>query len=629
MPICILPPEEARKIAAGEVIDRPASLVRELLDNALDAGASFIETFIEDGGAKKIEVSDDGSGIGRDDLELCALDHATSKIRSLADLDHAETLGFRGEALASATAVCALEILSSTDGREAWLLRAGPGGSHPPVLERARRVKGTSVRCFGLFDTIPARKRFLKRNQSEAALCYQVFTEKALAFPAIGFRFTQNGKVKITLPAALSYKERFAALLLEQDEENSAGFLHEISAAGTGFSVTIVVGGAELARNDRRRQFVFANGRRIQDFSFQQALEYGMQGTFPNGTHPSGAVFIDIAPHLADFNIHPAKREARFSDAGAIHHAISAALRDFSRHLRVSAAVSTPLSADKAAELAAFTVDEPLLTYGDAADKGTASRGGSASGGGKGSGGRGASGRGFVGSTYIAERGAGYEGGASLALEALLERNREGGGGRFAPLPGRGETSAAPEISPDSSGVRYIGRAFDLFIIVEKGGKLYLIDQHAAHERVLYDEFLSKPIPMQELLVSIPFETESEDDDRFLESVQEELSRLGVTITGGAGNWRIEALPAAWSAGDTATVKALLELRDSGENIARRWVATLACRAAIKDGDYLDPAAALSLAQAALALPDPHCPHGRPVWTEISREGLFKAVKRT
>ncbi|MDR0706460.1 MAG: DNA mismatch repair endonuclease MutL [Treponema sp.] len=626
MSIHILPPEEARKIAAGEVIDRPASLVRELLDNAIDAGGDFIEVNIEGGGSRKVEVIDNGCGMTREDLELCWHTHATSKIRSLEDLNHAETLGFRGEALAAAAAVSALDILTSADGREAWRLEVGPGASRPPRLERARRVKGSGIRCLGLFDTIPARKRFLKREGSEAALCYQTFVEKALAFPAISFRFIQNNKVKTMLNRAASLKDRFADLSLEKNE---AGFLHEINATGAGFSVNIVIGGGELARGTRKLQYVFANGRRIQDFSFLQALEYGMQGSFPNGTHPVGAIFIDIAPHLADFNIHPAKREARFADAGAIHHAITEALRDFNRHQRrhTAYAAHTALAASDNGEFhpasGPYTLYAPPVsgrtreqefswTYGTPRKQ------------------NGAAG---YGASFAADRGgsnalAGY-GASAMALEALLEKRP-----RFAELPGRSESGedAAGFLAANRKNqtIKYIGRAFDLFIIVEKGETLFLVDQHAAHERILYNEFLDKPIPTQELLVSIPFATESESDDRFLESRAQDLSRLGIVVEKdeGGGKWRVEALPARWRLGDNATIKAILELRLADENIAERWAATLACHAAIKDGDCLDSAAALALAEAALALPDPCCPHGRPVWTEISRRDLFHAVKR-
>jgi DNA mismatch repair protein MutL len=607
-PILILPPEEARKIAAGEVIDRPAALVRELLDNAIDAGADAIELAIEEGGIRRTEVIDNGSGMTRDDLEICWQTHATSKIRSLADLDTAETLGFRGEALAAAAAVCRLEILTSTDGREAWRLETGPGGGDNARITAANRVKGTTVRALGLFDTVPARKRFLKREGSEALLCKQAFTDKALAFFTLNFRFIQDGKLKIFFPAASTRRERFAAALLNSKEE---GFLHEISLQEPGFSVTLVIGGPELYRQDRRQQYIFANGRRIQDYSLLQALEYGVQGWFPNGTHPMGAVYVDIDPALADFNIHPAKREVRFKDGGAIHHAITTALRDFMRR-RGIARMGAPQESGQG-EFAGFR-EGPSGGAGNRAYSGEAPgpRGG--------------------GGFYGAEP-------AFLAMKALLEAPPD-----FAPPPGRRREGGVSEAPPDydlpagGTGAggntrppfRFVGRLFSLFILIERGERLFIIDQHAAHERILFEQFLAKAIPVQELLVPIPFTTGSEEEDRFLSLRRGELKRLGIVVEGDSpGAWRIEALPADWRLGDADTVEEILKLRTAGEDMARRWAATLSCHGAIKDGDYLDETSALALAEAAFGLEEPRCPHGRPIWAEISREELFRAVRRS
>ena len=563
--IRILPPEEARRIAAGEVVDRPSALVREFMDNAIDAGSRNIEVIIDEGGITRIEVVDDGSGMGKEDLELCWLTHATSKIRSLDDLKTAVTLGFRGEALSSAAAVSRLEILSSRDGNEAWKLCVGPGGKDAPVLEQSRRTRGTSVRALGLYDTIPARKRFLKRPGSEALACRQIFNEKAMAFPEIAFRFTQDGILKVFLPPASSLKERFSQIHLEERE---GSFLHEISVNGSGFSVSVVLGGQELFRKDRRFQFIFANSRRIQDYSLLQAFEFGLQGNFPNGTHPLGAVFITIDPALADFNIHPAKREARFVDPGAIHHALSTALRDFCRRSNMASSFRSGN-------------EKVTVTFSD-----------------------------------------------SLAMEALLSRPPE-----FAPLPGRGSYAAAESWTAEDAphyeaGIRYHGRLFGLFILVEKGDRLFIIDQHAAHERILYDRFIRGPIPRQELLVAIPFITESREDDSFLHEKREELSRLGIDIRRGNDEWLIEALPSGWTLPDQETVTAILDLKNSVENMAERWAATLSCRRAVKDGDFLDEKTALALAEEAFALPVRLCPHGRPIWFELSREELFRAVRR-
>jgi DNA mismatch repair protein MutL len=343
-----------------------------------------------------------------------------------------------------------------------------------------------------------------------------------------------------------------------------------------------------------------------------QALEYGTQGWFPNGTHPVGAVYIDVDPALADFNIHPAKREARFKDAGAIHHSITATLRDFVRR------------GDLARQAREGGMEHRALPCQASLPYGTP-----------------------VGNAANA---------AALALNALLDKPPE-----FAPLPGRrpedqalfGETgsfgamagpfalSQAAEPRPvygDSQATdryaaakpRLAGRIFKLFLLAELGDRLFIIDQHAAHERILYDRFLSKPITTQELLAPIPFSTASEDDDNFLASHIEDLRRLGIVITGdGGGGWLVEALPAGWQAGDGETVDEILKLRTARENIAEHWAATLSCHSAVKDGDYLDDNAALALAEAALALPVPRCPHGRPIWVEITREALFHLVQRT
>ncbi|MDR0409983.1 MAG: DNA mismatch repair endonuclease MutL [Spirochaetaceae bacterium] len=607
--IQVLPPEEARKIAAGEVIDRPASLVREFMDNAIDAGALNIDVSIEKGGILCAEVSDDGSGMSCNDLALCRLTHATSKIRGLSDLEKLSTLGFRGEALAAAAAVARLEIVTSCDGHEAWRLSTGPAGGTAEENcrpEPARRTRGSTVRAKRLFDTIPARKRFLKREGSEAALCLQTFIDKALPFPKINFRFLQDGKLKLFLPAA-PLKERFAAAVLDSARDDGAGgaapFLHESAATGKGFSAKIIVGGPDLYRNDRRRQYIFANGRRINDFSLLQALEYGSQGCFPNGVHPIGAIFLEIDPARADFNIHPAKREARFADSAAIHHEITGVLRSFFRHILLSGHKSANFQYDVANTLSdelAFEVHGQTPTgfprrlerwgrlENSAADFGTNAAG-------------------------------------SAALERILSGEYE-----FAPLPGRGrETSSSGCAAVPNSKLRYAGRAFNLFIMVEDGEKLYLIDQHAAHERILYDRFLSEPIIKQDLLVPITFSTESADDDEFLKLNKTELEKLGIEIEGGQGSWRIEVLPALWRLSDGETVKEILKLRSAGENIAERWAATLACHAAVRDGDNLDDEAALALAERALALPIRRCPHGRPILAEIKQSDILKTVRRT
>ncbi|MDR2552133.1 MAG: DNA mismatch repair endonuclease MutL [Treponema sp.] len=620
--IHILPPAEARKIAAGEVIDRPASLAREFIDNALDSGASVIELSIEGGGIQKVEAADNGSGMGREDLALCTKTHATSKIRSLEDLAHAATLGFRGEALAAVSAAARLEILTSTDGQEAWLLKSSPepgGQDREPEIIRAGRTRGTSVRAFGLFDAIPARKRFLKREATEAVLCRQILVEKALAFPEVAFRFVQDGRLKLHVPscpageagsaeAARSanvrgLKKRFGELVLDGVQ---GALLHAACGEGRGFRVILLFGGPEVYRRDRKQQYIFANKRRIQDFGLMQALEYGLTGFFPNGSHPAGAVFVEIDPALADFNIHPAKREVRFADPGSVHHCVSSVLREYVRKAASAYGGSAGL------------VREDGFTPGGTGPE---------------------LGFGFF-PRYPAEARR-----PSLAMEALLARRDECALGANYPGGGESQTPPAPaaeafpeegELTLDGAappyGVRLAGRVFGLFIIAERGERLYLIDQHAAHERILYNHYVSAPAVLQELLVPIPFTVEA-GENRFLADNTDELRRLGIILENeGGGAWRIEALPAGWKGGDGGAVEDILGLRGAA-NLTEAWALTLACRGAIKDGGLLDDEAALTLAKAVLAMEDesgrlPRCPHGRPLWTEISRGELLKAVRR-
>jgi DNA mismatch repair protein MutL len=562
--IAILPPLEAGRIAAGEVIDRPSALLREFIDNAIDAGAETIDATIREGGIDALEVSDNGCGMGEEDLQLCLVNHATSKIRRLDDLLSTRTMGFRGEALFSAASVADLEILSSTDGREAWLLESRPGQEQH--LRPAYRTGGTTVRASGLFNSIPARKLFLKRPSAEARSCKQVFIDKALPFPAKTFRLNSNGRAELLLPAAGHFLERFCAAQ-EVDEH----FMHELYGNGEGFDFTILAGGPELFREDKKEQYLFVNGHRVQDYALLQAFEYGLQGAFPNGTHPIGAIFLRIEPSLADFNIHTAKREVRFKDAASIHHSITTNLTAFTHSLlRKNMAVK----------------DRPWYPQ--------------------------------------------YS--SSLSMEALLDEGVfEGGGTEAEPIPTETIHLQAPSPAPRPVGqteALYRGSLYTLFLVMETPEAIYLVDRHAAHERLLFDRYRSERVSGDRLLVPIHFETESAEDEAFLQQKQAEFGERGLELEGKGGLWEIKALPPGWNLADGETVRAILEIKNAGEDFLRRWAATAACHSAIKDGTVLDNEAAQKLGEEALALDDPHCPHGRPIYLRLSRDYLLRSIRR-
>jgi DNA mismatch repair protein MutL len=317
---------------------------------------------------------------------------------------------------------------------------------------------------------------------------------------------------------------------------------------------------------------------------------------------------VEIDPSLADFNIHPAKREVRFRDPGAIHHAISGGVKNFFHNyfLRTSRK-ETPTEED------ATQIDGEFNFSNKNFEKNRSPNGQEK-----------ISNNNFV--SFVPRT----EGTMCLCENSSRDNSPSRITDNFiAESLHRRENSFANDSASIVYGdMRYIGRVFGLFILIEWGEKLYIIDQHAAHERILYNRFLEEPIPKQELLSPIPFTTQSDEEDAFLETKKEELSRLGVDIAKDGDGWNIEALPSGWKMGDAETVKEILELSAAGEDMAEQWAATVCCRAAIKDGDYPDDETAFSLGREALELPEPRCPHGRPIWTEISKKALFRAVRR-
>lgn len=659
-PVKTLVPEVARKIAAGEVIDRPCAVLREFLDNAVDAGASRITAEIESGGTSLIRVADNGCGMTKEDVELCALPHATSKIVSDGDLERLTTLGFRGEALASIAAVSRLEITACRDG-QAWHLETGPDNKQ--FISPASLPAGTVAVCRGLFENFPARHRFLKRAQAETALCKQVFIDKSLPFPDRAFRLVCDSKIRFDFPAGQTPVQRFCSALemnenlplfyeiRSHDGKNAAEHSADaekpaennvpqgagaaaVSPAPPAWSFSIILGESGMYRSDRKLMYVFVNGRRVQEYALLQAIDYGAEGYFPNGTHPIACLFLNIDSSLVDFNIHPAKKEVRFKDIGPIHHGISSAVRNFYRDLSVH-----ELSRENANEAA---VGRNTALYGDFLNDG------------------------FFGSGKAGEREhasgyADYAGSANgernYAAAAFFNtdrrtQNRSGDGENAAygaPAIGLTEKNTAYDTaaatgSADRSGIenttsagtsavnnlRFIGSALGVFLIAEKDGDLYLVDQHAGHERLLFERFLETAGEKQALLVPLVIETASEDDDRYLESLVPALHKAGFTMKNcGSGRWEVESVPIKWRGTERDLQKDLLDKRIAPDEIIRSIAATSSCRAAVKDGHVLDPLTAQRLLFDIFNLKDPHCPHGRPIWTKITKEELFRAVRRT
>lgn len=628
-PVRTLNPEVARKIAAGEVIDRPNAIIRELMDNSIDAGASSITVEISGGGIDKIRIIDNGSGMTQEDLQNCARPHATSKIESEIDLMNLSTLGFRGEALASIAAVARLSIQSG-----GYKMRASITEDH--IIEAVAPIKGTIVQSEGLFENFPARRQFLKRPATEGIMCRNTFIEKALARPDIAFRFVTDGETKLDLPAGQSIKERF---VMANNYSEGPELFYEFSQSSGGekpeWSFTVVIGEPAVSRTNKKEIFIYANGRRIQEYSLVQAVEYGGQGFFPNGTYPVAAVFVQVRPDLIDFNIHPAKREARFSDISALHHGLSSSIRTFfhqytysnfkedkpadeEREQEFNFTPEIPNTNSESPVTASNPVYEKHISYKTSETKAEALSDfrskylGIKSSGLSGNGG--AAGNRSSTANYSTTR--------NLAEQALAAA--AGSGGK--------ENEAASTLSSKTQKIRYIGPCLGTFLLAEKNNSLYIIDQHAAHERILFDRLMSSQgnAPRQPLLIPYKIKTESKTQDNQLEKLKAELNRIGFeTEHSSDGLWEIKTIPDRWT-GTEYDLRTLLFVKQVEPNeIIRSIAAMTACKAAVKDGYVLDDITATRLVEQAFTLEDPHCPHGRPIYTVISRDKLFELVKRT
>lgn len=669
-PVKLLPAEVARKIAAGEVIDRPCAIVRELMDNAVDSGADSILVEIESGGIDKIRVVDNGGGMTKEDLENSAKPHATSKITSEEDLLSLRTLGFRGEALASIAAVSRLEIISAF-GDEAWKLEASV--SKPNIITPANLLQGTIVQSESLFENFPARRVFLKRPASESNLCRQTFIEKAIPRPDISFRLNIDGKPRLDLPKGQDLAERFVTAL--DIPESSALFYELHGSSGKDKSgkedwhFSLVIGEPSVFRNDRKLIFIYVNGRRITEYTLMQAIEYGCQGYFPNGVHPVAALFLEINPALVDFNIHPAKREARFKDIGPIHHGVSTCVRNFYRNSTVSKLASQVVSSSQGELIpqgnyglnssltqeknyrdekksdsifyessknyypknsssnnfhpdSSYDIDSPSvitknesIIHNDLRNK-------------------------FFSDSYIQKDR--EQDGNNYLNDSLsnIESIKIPSGASIIQIPSAldsseesvavGKSSNLNNFQQNSSDFRYVGSVLGVFLLAEKAGCLYLVDQHAAHERILYNKFIQGVSAKQPLLVPYVIETQSQNEDEYLKSILQELNDAGFEVKEcGQGRWEFCTVPSLWNGSEKDLEKDLLTKRIPPKEVLSSLAATNACRAAIKDGDIIDSKTATELIKETFNLSDPHCPHGRPLWTVISKEQLFQAVRRT
>ena len=625
-PVRTLNPEVARKIAAGEVIDRPNAIIRELIDNSIDSGATNITVEISGGGIEKIRIIDNGCGMTREDLENCARPHATSKITTEVDLMNLSTLGFRGEALASIAAVARLSIISG-----GWKMRASITENH--ILEPVAPTQGTIVQSEGLFENFPARRQFLKRAATEGVMCKNTFIEKAMARPDIAFRFISDGETKIDLPSGQTLKDRF---IQANSYTEAPELFYQLDNHSADWSFDVVIGEPAVNRSNKKEIVIYANGRKIQEYSLVQAVEYGGQGYFPNGTYPVAAVFVNIRPDLVDFNIHPAKKEARFYDISSLHHGLSSTIKAFFQQYSYSNFTNGQTADSLTPELDAFSVPDqihqniPIKSAPAISADNTGT------------------------SSYQSSPSSVYERHISYKTSETSNHNLSDFRSQYLGIKSNTQKESTPYIPsetgntvslasaalaaqtetplPSEPAIKFLGSCLGTFLLAEKNNSLYIIDQHAAHERILFDKLMKNQdgSGKQPLLIPYKINTESKSQDNQLEKLQSKLGAIGFeTKKVSDGHWEINSIPERWT-GTEYDLRTLLFVKQvEPDEIIRSIAAMTACKAAVKDGYVLDDETAAKLVETAFTLEDPHCPHGRPIYTVITREKLFELVRRT
>ena len=556
--IAVLPPQVADQIAAGEVVERPASVVKELIENALDAGASAIRIDIEDGGKSLIRVSDDGAGMSRPDAELALSRHATSKIREAADLIGVATFGFRGEALPAIASVSRFELETSSDGHVATRLRVT--GGKRESMDDASRQRGTTVTVRGLFFNTPARRKFLRAQATETRAAAEVVTLLALSRPDVAFTLTSDDRSLIDVRPTTRPIDRVHALWGPQ----LAGTLLPIAYREGPLEVRGFAQRPAQAKPAGRKGYVFVRGRPIRDPFILRAAEAGYRSTVAPGDRPSLILFLELPGDAVDVNVHPSKLEVRFRDKFFVEKVVEEAVR---------------------AALGPLAAAAPLGVGGDP------------------------TGVGFQVSGV---------GGSGSTLEMF---------------PGG-------SLTPDTRHLTPLLQVFDSYIVFQTDSGVAIVDQHSAHERVLYERAMRQltgdGASAQRLLLPLTVEFTAPELEA-IDAHRELLRRVGYEVEPFSGRAVVvHTAPNPHPRFDAARcfgelVADLAGGRFGGlANRLERFAATYACRAAIKAGQHLEPDEMRELVARLLTATLPaHDVHGRPTVVQLPRDELERRFGRT
>ena len=649
MPVIhVLSPHVADLIAAGEVVERPASAVKELLENAVDAGARTVVLELRAGGRDYIRVTDDGVGMAPEDAGVCFLRHATSKLSDERGLEAIGTLGFRGEALAAISAVSRITLTTRRRGA-AMGVRVEAEAGEIVSMEETGCPEGTTITVRDLFYNTPARQKFLGTDRSEGAACVQSALRTALGRPDVSFRCLRDGQEEFFSPGDGTAKSAVYALL---GRDAAAGLL-PVETESDGVTVKGFVSAPGCCRGNRSAQYFFCNGRPIRSRALQAALEQAYKNTAMVGRFPGCVLYITLPNGLVDVNVHPTKAEVKFAKEkpvfDGVYYGTLAALGRKSAPQAMSGAPLAPetgsaaprgdffctMDADTFRQTYSAAPARPAGTSGvrDSAPYRTASPAAPKP----------------VSSapvsvpvrTYTPDIPSGNaprspvpapETPVSPAVPAAPVKKE-------IPAPETAETAPEQTVLDEAfraEPVRYIGEALNVYILLEQGDRLLLIDKHAAHERILFDKMRlnEKPLMPQELLEPQPFNTDP-DGAALLEENAALMARLGFALDAfGDTAFLIRAVPAQLDAASAVPrLEELVEKLREGRSLSvsdvwERLAATVACKAAIKGGWVTEREALLALAEKVLAGEVTHCPHGRPVMTVFTRAELDKRFGR-
>ncbi len=603
----------ASQVAAGEVVERPASVVKELVENSIDAGAHKIDVLIRRGGISFMRVIDDGSGMDRDDALLSLERHATSKIRSAADLESVETLGFRGEALPSIASVSRFRLTTRQPDAVAGTEIVVNGGKID-VVRDGGEAPGTQVEVRSLFYNVPARRKFLRAENTESRNIEHQLHLQAIGHPQVAFTFARDDRLIFQLPVTATLADRirdlFGSDLLNQ-------LLPIQSGKSSATRISGLIGRAGLSRQTRSQQLVFVNGRAIESPLLTGAIREGYHTALMKGQYPVTFLFLEIDPGAVDVNVHPAKREVRFRDPNGVREAIVRALQETLAGGR-----------EDWREKFRGPVPEPEGT------------------------------RAVVSQTSLGgsppcdlpqfEREFGLRGERSIEARPQFPHPSEIAGQAQTASPAR--TLPGPVESADGAPAlqtkrppqqfQIIGILNKLYVLMENADGLVLVDQHAAHERILFEELRRRMeeqgVPSQKLLITQTFELSPRDSD-WIEQNISVLQKMGIGIESfGPNTFKIDSLPGFLNVTDGAQFmrKVIDDLksatdRSSPLRLGEEMIAKTVCRHAVKANDPLRYLEVEKLIQDLLDCELPYCcPHGRPTMIQISNAELEKKFGR-